>query len=88
MNDLNPHSVPMPSRHQSEPLGECVRSALEAYLSSMGNHEITGLYRLVINEVERPMLEAVLDHTDGNQSAAAEILGISRGTLRKKLQGR
>jgi Fis family transcriptional regulator len=38
-----------------------------------------------MNEVERPMIESVLEHTQGNQSAAASILGISRGTLRKKL---
>jgi Fis family transcriptional regulator len=87
MNDFDSHSVPGPSTSHPEPLGDCVRSALEYYLNSMGDHEITGLYRLVINEVERPMLKAVLDHTNGNQSAAAEMLGISRGTLRKKLQG-
>jgi len=74
----------VPESHRTEPLRECVRNALSFYLTSMGDHEITGLYRLVMNEVERPMIEAVLEHTRGNQSAAASILGISRGTLRKK----
>jgi Fis family transcriptional regulator len=76
----------VPESHRTEPLRECVRSALRFYLNSMGDHDISGLYRLVINEVEQPMIEAVLEHTNGNQSAAAAILGISRGTLRKKLK--
>ena len=40
---------------------------------------------LVIGEVEKPLFRAILDYADGNQSEAAEILGINRGTLRKKL---
>lgn len=71
---------------QHPPLRECVRIALRSYLCSMGDHDIQGLYRLVMDEVEQPMLEAVLEHTKGNQCAAAEVLGISRGTLRKKLK--
>jgi len=84
MDDGNGFAVP--ESHRSEPLRECVRSALRFYLSSMGDHDINGLYQLVMSEVEQPMLEAVLEHTNGNQSAAAAILGISRGTLRKKLK--
>jgi Fis family transcriptional regulator len=76
----------VPESHRTEPLRECVRSALRYYLNSMGDHDINGLYRLVMSEVERPMIEAVLEHTNGNQSAAAAVLGISRGTLRKKLK--
>jgi Fis family transcriptional regulator len=85
MDELQGFAVP--ESHRTEPLRECVRNALRFYLTSMGDHEITGLYRLVMNEVERPMIESVLEHTQGNQSAAASILGISRGTLRKKLNG-
>ena len=44
------------------------------------------LYQMVMNEVEAPLIEAALHHTGGNQSHAAEILGMSRGTLRKKLK--
>jgi len=84
MNDAK--GLAVPESHRSEPLRACVLAALRGYLRSMGDHEISGLYRMVINEVEGPMIEAVLEHTDGNQSAAAEILGISRGTLRKKLK--
>jgi Fis family transcriptional regulator len=45
-----------------------------------------GIYEMVLNCVERPVLDLVLDHADGNQSRAAEWLGINRNTLRKKMQ--
>lgn len=70
-----------------EPLRECVRHALHHYLTSMDGHTVSGLYRMVLDEVERPLLETVLQHTNGNQSLAAQMLGISRSTLRKKLKG-
>jgi len=72
--------------NRTEPLRDCVRNALRYYLSNMGGHDVTGLYRMVLDEVERPMIETVLEHTNGNQSLAAQMLGISRSTLRKKLK--
>ena len=68
------------------PLRDCVRDALDAYFNALGDHDTAGLYQMVLREVERPMLERVMAHTGGNQSGAAHILGISRGTLRKKLR--
>jgi Fis family transcriptional regulator len=68
------------------PLRECVREALDVYLTSLGDHDAHDLFRLVMHEVEIPMLQAVLAHTRGNQSRAAQMLGINRGTLRKKLR--
>lgn len=68
------------------PLRECVREALDLYLVSLGDHDPRDVYRLVMHEVEVPMLQAVLAHTRGNQSRAAQLLGINRGTLRKKLR--
>jgi Fis family transcriptional regulator len=88
MTDLNSGARPDPEQQEAnrgQPLRTCVFIALKGYLGAMGDHQIQGLYRLVMDEVEQPLLEAVLEHTKGNQSAAAEILGISRGTLRKKL---
>ncbi|AGA89059.1 Factor for inversion stimulation Fis, transcriptional activator [Thioflavicoccus mobilis 8321] len=67
------------------PLSDCVRDALQCYLNKMDGHPVNDLYRLVIEEVERPMLETLLDHTRGNQTRAAQLLGISRSTLRKKI---
>ncbi|HCC45191.1 MAG: hypothetical protein CMP89_05355 [Gammaproteobacteria bacterium] len=52
----------------------------------MGEEEITDLYALVQKEVEAPLFFSVLHHTGYNQSKTASILGLSRGTLRKKLR--
>ncbi len=60
--------------------------ALEQYFESLNGDRPGDLYDLVIGEVERPLFKAVMDYTHGNQSQAAGILGINRGTLRKKLR--
>lgn len=67
------------------PLSQCVKNAVEKYLIQLNGHSSTGLYDIVIQEIEKPLLEVVLQHADNNQTSAAKILGISRGTLRKKL---
>ena len=68
------------------PLRECVREALDAYMADLDGMEPQELFRLVMEQVEPPMIEAVLAYTRGNQSRAAQMLGINRGTLRKKLK--
>lgn len=68
------------------PLRALTAEALDAYFSSLNGHRPGQLYDLVIREVEEPLFRAVLDYADGNQSRAADILGINRGTLRKKLR--
>ena len=60
--------------------------ALDGYFHKLNGHKPGDLYQLVIGEVEKPLFKAVLEFTNGNQSEAAEILGINRGTLRKKLR--
>lgn len=70
---------------RGEPLRECVRTAVRTYLRNMDGQEVQGLHRLVMDEVERPLIETVLDAAANNQSVAARMLGISRSTLRKKL---
>jgi len=67
-------------------LGSMAQEALEQYFHTLNGHKPEALYDLVIGEVEKPLFRAVLDYTDGNQSLAASILGINRGTLRKKLR--
>ena len=74
------------SARTSAPLRECVRDALDAYLSDLDGVEPNELFRLVMEQVEPPMIEAVLARTRGNQSRAAQMLGINRGTLRKKIK--
>jgi Fis family transcriptional regulator len=68
------------------PLRALTAEALDAYFSSLNGHRPGQLYDLVIREVEEPLFRAVLDYAEGNQSRAADILGINRGTLRKKLK--
>jgi Fis family transcriptional regulator, factor for inversion stimulation protein len=67
------------------PLSECVRTAMRQYLRGLDGHEVNDLHRLVIEEVERPLFETVLEHTGGNQTLAARLLGLSRSTLRKRI---
>lgn len=74
------------SANESVLISEAVQLALENYFEQMNGYKVDHLYDLVINEVERPLLECVLYHCGGNQSKAASVLGINRGTLRKKLK--
>jgi Fis family transcriptional regulator len=60
--------------------------ALQSYFETLNGHKPARLYELVLREVEEPLFKVVLDHVQGNQSRAATILGINRGTLRKKLR--
>lgn len=68
------------------PLRTHAEHALSQYFASLNGHRPAHLYNLVLREVEEPLLKAVLDYTEGNQVRAAGILGINRGTLRKKLR--
>lgn len=74
------------SKHKQRPLARMTESALHDYFIKLNGTKPGDLYDLVINEVERPLLHTVMEYTEGNQSRAAEILGINRGTLRKKLK--
>jgi len=70
----------------SIPLRGHTERALHAYLASLDGDSPARLYDLVLREVEEPLFRTVLHYADGNQSRAADILGINRGTLRKKLR--
>jgi Fis family transcriptional regulator len=81
-----PADLCVDATRRREPLRDCVRDAVDYYFAQLGGYPADGLYQLVLREVEAPLLECVLRHAQGNQSRAAEILGINRGTLRKKLK--
>ena len=73
------HARELPLRNHAE-------RALSDYFTSLNGHRPAHLYDLVLREVEEPLFRVVLDYAQGNQSRAAGILGINRGTLRKKLK--
>ena len=67
-------------------LSSHVRDALRSYFARLDGHGASNLYELVLSEVEQPLIETVLEHCEHNQTKAAQILGLSRSTLRKKMQ--
>lgn len=74
------------SESKSQTLKQCVNAALEDYLGQVDQEHISDIYNMVLAEVEAPMLEVVMKHARSNQSRAASMLGLNRGTLRKKLR--
>ncbi len=77
--DLKVNGKGVPLRTQAE-------EALQSYFETLNGHKPAHLYDLVMREVEEPLFKVVMGHVQGNQSRAATILGINRGTLRKKLK--
>ena len=67
-------------------LSSTVRKMMKQYFKDLDGEKPSGIYNMVVNCVERPLLEVVMYHAQGNQTRAAELLGINRNTLRKKLQ--
>jgi Fis family transcriptional regulator, factor for inversion stimulation protein len=64
---------------------DCIRSTLEQYFKDLRGAEPSRVHDMVIAAVEKPLLDVVMQHAEGNQSKAAEWLGINRNTLRRKL---
>ena len=71
----------MSKRH----IDECIRASLEQYFEDLRGTEPNAVHAMILSAVEKPMLDVVMKHADGNQSKAAEWLGINRNTLRRKL---
>ncbi len=64
---------------------ECIRESLEQYFRDLRGSEPHSIYAMILDAAEKPLLEVVMKHAAGNQSKAAEWLGINRNTLRRKL---
>ena len=71
---------------QLSQLYNAVKHSIRRYLYELEGAEPHEMYAMVLRQIEQPLLEAVMEHTRGNQSRAAEYLGLNRGTLRKKLR--
>ncbi len=67
-------------------LRDSVRQAVSCYVANLNGQSTTELYEVILCEVEKPMLDIIMQYTRGNQTHAASMLGINRGTLRKKLK--
>ncbi len=68
-------------------VAQYVRQAVGDYFTDLDGEEPScAVYDMVINCVEKPLIETVLHHAGGNQTRAAELLGLNRNTLRKKIQ--
>jgi len=80
----NTQNTPMESREETA-LQRCVNSELERYFEMLDGEVPRDLHRMVMRQVESALITYVLDECRGNQSKAAQWLGISRGTLRGKL---
>ncbi len=85
-NNNSQKNNPISASRNNKPLRKHTEEALNKYFDSLNGDRPGDLYDLVLGEVEEPLFRAVMDYTRGNQSQAAGILGINRGTLRKKLK--
>ena len=74
-----------PERDNNE-LSSTVRKVMRQYFKDLDGEKCSGIYEMVVNAVEKPMLEIVMLQAQGNQTRAAQLLGLNRNTLRKKLQ--
>ena len=70
----------------NETLRDCVEKKMTQFFHHLEGQSATDIYNMVILEVELPLLKSVMEYTKGNQSKASKILGLNRGTLRKKLK--
>lgn len=71
---------------QWTPLHDCIEQLLKRYFSELDGHDPANLHNLVLEAVEPPLLNSVMQHCKNNQTRAALMLGVSRMTLRKKLK--
>jgi Fis family transcriptional regulator len=71
---------------ENQTLRDSIEAALDNYFTHLDGQMASDLYNMVLAEVEQPLLEAVLRYTRNNQTRASTILGLNRGTLRKKLK--
>ena len=72
--------------NQNQSLRACVETTVDNYFRHLDGQPVSDVYDMVLQEIEAPLLEVVMKYTRQNQTKAAEVLGLNRGTLRKKLK--
>jgi Fis family transcriptional regulator len=75
-----------PVQSRNRLLRNFTEDALKSYFKNLNGHQPAEIYKLVLGEIEPPLLSSVMEYTKGNQTLASEILGLNRATLRKKLK--
>jgi len=85
-DDKLPGSSQLAVTDGTQTLRSAVDQAVANYFRQLGSEEVTGVYDMVLAEIEAPLLMRTLEYTRGNQTQAAIVLGLNRGTLRKKLK--
>ena len=75
----------MKKNELNERLSNAVQNSMQRYFRQLNGEKVTGIYDMVLQETERPLLEVIMSEAKGNQTRAAKMLGINRNTLRKKL---
>lgn len=76
----------LPENTNSSSLSDHVTTTLDTYFNTLEEQQASDVYEMVLQQVEKPLIEYVLKHTEFNQTHAANILGINRNTLKKKMQ--
>ena len=84
--EISPVSDEQSNAEEISQLSQAVKHSIRRYLYELDGTQPNHMYDLVLRQIEQPLFEAILEHTKGNQSRAAELLGLNRGTLRKKLR--
>ena len=83
----SPYATHTPSQNSpSTSLAHHIELVVREYFDNLKEQQPTQLYELMLSQFEKPLISVVLEHTRGNQTKTAEILGLNRGTLRKKLK--
>ncbi len=84
--EISPVSDEQSNAEEISQLSQAIKHSIRRYLYELDGTQPNNMYDLVLRQIEQPLFEAILEHTKGNQSRAAELLGLNRGTLRKKLR--
>lgn len=82
----HPTSAPNSAEAANHTLRDNVEQSLNSYFRQLDGQPVTDVYQMVLSEIEAPLFETVMTYTKDNQTKASQLLGLNRGTLRKKLK--
>jgi Fis family transcriptional regulator len=85
-NDQQKHHLTNAPVAQAQTLRDSVSFALNNYFAHLDGQQVTNIYEMVMSEVEAPLFEEVMKYSRNNQTNASNLMGLNRGTLRKKLK--